>query len=283
MSDKNLGPVIMERETYLSRFLYEHLLCPRTYIRLSEEEALQKIRNTRIKLNEVRLHHRNELTATENQYFQRAAKLEYRIPQFYLTIKVHKTPPKTRPIVSCVNSYLNVFSKWLSYRFKELLSFVPTYTKDSFQILNELKTLQVPLHARIFTCDAVSMYTNIDSTHGLEIISNWFENYSNEISPDFPTTVFLKILHIVMTENIFQLDNTFWQQTFGTSMGTSCACAYATLYWGYIERQFIIPKWKDNLLYLRRFIHDKLGIWVGTPENFNTFIIDINTYSQLQW
>jgi hypothetical protein len=283
MSDKNLGPVIMERETYLSRCLYEHLLCPRTYIRLSEEEALQKIRNTRIKLNEVRLHHRNELTAAENQYFQRAAKLEYRIPQFYLTIKVHKTPPKTRPIVSCVNSYLNVFSKWLSYRFKELLSFVPTYTKDSFQILNELKTLQVPLHARIFTCDAVSMYTNIDSAHGLEIISSWFENYSNEISPDFPTTVFLKILHIVMTENIFQLDNTFWQQTFGTSMGTSCACAYATLYWGYIERQFILPKWKDNLLYLRRFIDDKLGIWVGTPEDFNAFIIDINTYSQLQW
>jgi hypothetical protein len=136
MSDKNLGPVIMERETYLSRCLHEHLLCPRTYMQLSEEEALQKIRNTRIKLNDVRLNHRKELTAAKNQYFQRAAKLEYRIPQFCLTIKVHKTPTKTRPIVSCVNSYLNFFSKWLSYRFKELLSFVPTYTKDSFQILN---------------------------------------------------------------------------------------------------------------------------------------------------
>ncbi|MFN9981093.1 MAG: hypothetical protein ACK53Y_14300, partial [bacterium] len=32
-SDKNLGPVIMERETYLKKCLEEHLLCPCTYIR----------------------------------------------------------------------------------------------------------------------------------------------------------------------------------------------------------------------------------------------------------
>jgi hypothetical protein len=28
------------------------------------------------------------------------------------------------------------------------------------------------------------MYTNIDSVHGLEVISNWFEDYPTEISPD---------------------------------------------------------------------------------------------------
>jgi hypothetical protein len=208
----------MERETYLSKCLQLHLLCPRTFIRLTKEEALQKIRNTCINLNQIWLNHRKDLTDAENQYFQRAAKLDYRNPQFYLTIKVHKTPFKTRPIVSCINSYLSVFSRWLSYRFKELLSFIPTYTKDSFQIVNELKALQVPPHAKLFTCDAVLMHTNIDSTDGLEIITSWFEDYSNKIPPDFPTMLFLKILSIVMTESIFQLDDTFWQQTFGASI-----------------------------------------------------------------
>jgi hypothetical protein len=283
MSDKNLGPVIMEREAYLSKCLNEHLLCPRTYVRLTKEEALEKLRKTRCNLNQVRLHHRTALTEAENLYFQRAAKLPYRIPQFYLTIKVHKTPTKTRPIVSCVNSYLNVFSKWLSHRFKELLSFVPTYIKDSFQILDELKTLMLPPQAKLFTCDAVSMYTNIDSVHGLEVISSWFEDYPTEISPDFPKELFLKTLYTVMNENVFQLDDTFWQQTFGTSMGTSCACAYATLYWGYIERKYILPKWQQNLLYLKRFIDDKFGIWLGTPDEFTNFIADINSYCQLSW
>jgi len=127
------------------------------------------------------------------------------------------------------------------------------------------------------------MYTNIDSSHGLIIIQAWLDEYKEELPIDFPTSLFLKILRIVMTHNVFQFDNTFWLQTCGTSMGTSCACAYATLYWGYIERKLIIPKWKNNLLFLRRFIDDKFGIWVGTPEDFNNFIVDINSYSQLQW
>jgi len=282
-SDKNLGPVIMERETYLKKCLEEHLLCPCTYIRLTEAEAIQKICNTHIKLNDIRLSHRKDLTNAENQYFQRAAKLEYRIPQFYLTIKVHKTPLKTRPIVSCINSYLNVFSKWLCYRFNELLPFVPTFIKDSFQVLNDLKSFHLPANAKLFTCDAISMYTNIDSTHGLEVVSNWFEEYPTEIPLDVPKALFLKILRIIMTHNVFQLDNTYWLPTFGTSMGTSCACAYATLYWGYIERKYILPKWQHYIPYLRRFIDDKFGIWVGPPESFQEFAEDLNTYSQLQW
>ncbi len=86
-----------------------------------------------------------------------------------------------------------------------------------------------------------------------------------------------------MTHNAFQLDDTYWLQTCGTSMGTSCACAYATLYWAYIERKFIIPKWEQKLFFLRRFIDDKFGIWLGSDEEFLLFIEDINSHCQLQW
>jgi len=127
------------------------------------------------------------------------------------------------------------------------------------------------------------MYTNIDSTHGIQIISSWFEDYQEEIPADFPQALFLKILRIVMTHNVFQLDDTYWLQTCGTSMGTSCACAYATLYWGYIERKYIIPKWEQKLPFLRRFIDDKFGIWLGSSEDFLNFTNDLNSYCQLQW
>jgi hypothetical protein len=160
---------------------------------------------------------------------------------------------------------------------------LPTYVKDSFQFLNDLQGLHLPTQARLFTCDAVSIYTNIDSSHGLIIIQAWLDEYKEELPTDFPTSLFLKKIRIIMIHNVFQFDNTFWLQTCGTSMGTSCACAYATLHWGYIKRKLIIPKWKNNLLLLRRFINDKFGIWVGTPEDFNNFIVNINSYSQLQW
>lgn len=50
-----------------------------------------------------------------------------------------------------------------------------------------------------------------------------------------------------------------------------------------MERKFIIPKWEQKLLFLRQFIDDKFGIWLGTSNEFNSFIIDINSYCQLQW
>jgi hypothetical protein len=87
MSDKNLGPVRMERYTYIHRCLHEHLLCQRTYVRLTEAEALQKLQSTKRILNETRLHHRTDLSDAENTYFKCAAILAYRIPQFCLTIK----------------------------------------------------------------------------------------------------------------------------------------------------------------------------------------------------
>ncbi len=65
------------------------------------------------------------------------------------------------------------------------------------------------------------------------------------------------ILPIVMAHIMFQLDDTYWLQTCGTSMGTNHAGAYATVYWAYIECKFIIPKWEQYIPLLCRFIDNK--------------------------
>jgi hypothetical protein len=94
-----------------------------------------------------------------------------------------------------VNSYLNIFSRWLDRRFKQLLPFCPTYVKDSFQILDELKGItHLPPQAKLFTCGAISMYTNIDSEHGIQVVSSWLEDYKQELPVDFPTALFIEIL-----------------------------------------------------------------------------------------
>ncbi len=139
LTDKNLGSVVMEHSRYFERCFTEHLNCHTTYQQLEKTETLEKVRQTCITLNNIRLQHRDSLTEAENLYFQCTAKLEYRLPQFYLTIKVHNQPWKTRPIVSSIGIYLNVFLKWLDHHFKELVIFLPTNIKDSFQVLQELK------------------------------------------------------------------------------------------------------------------------------------------------
>jgi len=70
LSNKNLGPVIMECSTYFERCLSDHLLCNSMYKQLTENEAIERVQNTRCTLLQLCLNQRNDLTETENTYFR---------------------------------------------------------------------------------------------------------------------------------------------------------------------------------------------------------------------
>ena len=81
---------------------------------------------------------------------------------------MHKTPWTKRPVVSTSGTMMAGLSKWLDHWLQKLRHQVPTYLKDSshlVQLLMDQGTL--PPGARLFTADAISMYTNIDTDHGI--------------------------------------------------------------------------------------------------------------------
>jgi hypothetical protein len=272
LTDKNLGPAIMDRAEYIRRALDDHLLNTSVYTHLSATDAHDAMDDVEKELTNLFELYGNLLPEPEKIYLERfLQKGTYRMKQFYITIKVHKNNA-TRPIVSCCGSLPEGFSKWLDYKMKSLRDLVPTYLRDSYQVLKELKNIEaLPPNAKLFTADAVSMYTNINTDHGIDIFSSWFSEFEDELPPNFPKTMFLKVLRIVMSGNIFQFDDLYFRQEDGTAMGTSCAVLYATLYYGYHERTTLIPCFKRSLIYLSRFIDDMLGIWCGTTEEFERF------------
>lgn len=284
-TDKNLGPAIMDRSIYIERAILDHLGNSQAYERLHPPLALQIQADTKKEIMTLVHHFHHSLTTAEKTWFDRNAKLPSRTPQFYIMPKVHKTPLTTRPVVSCVGSFLEATSKWLDYQLGRLLPLSRTYIKDSKQLKDELDALgPLPANARLFTADAVSMYTNISIEHGTEVFTQWFTEFNNEIPNDFPTQLFLELLRIVMTRNVFQFGDTFWKQRDGTAMGTSCACMYATLYTALHERKNLIPKFQTNLYFLRRFIDDKFGIWLETTDQaWNDFQREMNNFGILVW
>ena len=164
------------------------------------------------------------------------------MPQFYCTPKVHKTPWKTRPIMSCVNSRMGDLSKWVDTKLQQVVHLCPCYLKDSRSLLRKLKSLgKIPSTAYVTTADAVSMYTNIDTQHGLQVMRQWFQLHAHELPVGYPTQMVLKAIRLVMSNNVFQLDDTYWLQLTGTAMGTSLACIYATIYFSYHEETRILP------------------------------------------
>ena len=55
-----------------------------------------------------------------------------------MTAKVHKVPWRTRPILSCAGTFMNHWSRWLDVQLQKLRHYVPTYVRDTSQVLSEL-------------------------------------------------------------------------------------------------------------------------------------------------
>ena len=257
--DKNLGPAIIEKEQYIRLVVRDHLSDRGTYRRLTPQSAT---------LYEQRI--RNQLTSWTKKWKKVTTKNEKRFLKhyydrnespfatFYATAKVHKSPLKTRPIVSCSGSLLEAIGTWVDDKLQHAARRQTSYFKSSFDLQKELIALEVPPGARLFTADAVSMYTNIPTHRALMFIGRYLRK---EKFPEIPTEALMEALRLVMTHNVFTFGDTTWLQTTGTAMGTPPAPPWATLYYALCEQRFL-PTYRDNLFLYRRFIDDVLGIWL---------------------
>ena len=282
-TDKNLGPSIMNRDTYITQVFEEHLLTT-SYTQLSEPIANQRLANTRELLKNNFESHCHELSQPEIEYFTRSFQKHHRTPIFYGMPKVHKTPMKLWPVVSCINSFNSIFSTWLDFKMKTLLPLIPSYIKNSSDLIKELKSLNLPPSAKLFTADASSMYTNIDTTTGIQAIQHLFELYHDRIPTNFPREFFITTLELVMNNNIFSFGDTFWLQLQGTAMGTPAAPLYSIITYGVHENTRILPTFNENLVFYKRYIDDIIGIWIDSPHNsWEDFKTQLNGFGTLQW
>jgi hypothetical protein len=131
-TDKNLGPAVLDADTYSKQVLQEHLLT-RTYLQLSNTEATTRYETLKNTLKNIVASNTKSLSKSEIIYFQRSFKMKHRLPIFYGLPKVHKDPISLRPVVSSINSLLSVFSNWLDFKMKQLLPSVKSYVKNSLK------------------------------------------------------------------------------------------------------------------------------------------------------
>jgi len=70
-------------------------------------------------------------------------------------------------------------------------------------------------------------------------------------------------------------------------MGTPVACSYATVTFRHFENYVLLPAFKDNLIYYRRYIDDVFGIWLPPAINnhnaWTAFKGTLNGWLTLQW
>ena len=86
---------------------------------------------------------------------------------------------------------------------------------------------RLPSNARLVTADVISMYTNIDTEHGLEILRSFLGKLKDKgnlpVNIDIDTIA--ETAAIVMHWNLFEYGDCFFQATSWDSHGNSCSGA----------------------------------------------------------
>ena len=202
---------------------------------------------------------------------------------FYLLPKIHKPPsqwtvpfvvPTGRPIVSDCGSETYNIAEFIDYYINPLSHTHPSYIKDTYTFVNKLKNLTVPENTFLFSVDVESLYTNIDTTLGIEAVR---KALASSPDPSRPDHYILQFLHITLTRNDFLFDTSFFLQTSGCAMGRKYSPAYADIYLADWEHNALLKCPIRPLVYFR-YLDDIFGLWDKSETEFLHFIQTLNSH-----
>ena len=298
-SDKGLGATVLELEQATRKANQEHLNNRNNYEKLSPEEAAAQ---NQTNFDQICAHFTDntELPTEERDFFRNKLwgkrdsndimhpKEDLELPYFYILPKLHKTPWKSRPVESGVNSIIEPLSIWIDNKLQQVIHLCPACLKDSWHFLNIIQNARrMEPDTVLLTCDAKAMYANIPTQHALEVFAKWFELHKKDLPLDYPVDLILKGLEIVMKQNVFMFGNCFYKQLNGTAMGTSCACAcaWATTCYSCHEETMILLM--EIVRLYGRLIDDSFTGLKNIRGSYNEFMTAMNSFgpkgSRLVW
>ena len=119
-----------------------------------------------------------------------------------------------------------------------------SYFQDSFTLKKELDLQEIPSNARLFICDATSVYTNIRTGPALHSIGQFALENRKHLT--VPPAGLMDELRLLMTNNVFQFGDTYWLQKVGTAMIAPPAPPWATIFFGIHEETVFRKIWTQN-------------------------------------
>jgi hypothetical protein len=214
-TDKNLGPALLERVEYIRRVFDDHLSDETTYLQLTKPAVALAISRLYSTIQEFLETYSSYGSDRDAKFIQRSLDVEEPLCEFYILAKIHKDPWATRPIITQSGSLLHGLGRWVDQQLQPISSALSTYIKRSLELKSKVLLLTFPPDTRLFTFDASSMYTNIDTDHAIETISSYLT------ALQVPNCLaIIAALDIVMRNCYFRFGDTNWPQIQGTAMGT---------------------------------------------------------------
>jgi flagellar motor protein MotB len=281
ITDKNLGIAAISKTWYQDqcvRLLDDNL----TYDPISHDEVLWYQREAFKRIQ----------TICEDADFSDQVK-EYllssddltAVPEFHAIPKVHKLPWKLRPIVPS--------HSWVTRKASEVCDFAlrafhkrwfPWVVDSTREVIRRVECLTAKRTEEVWivTGDVESFYTNVSVASTVDEIRQGM--HSMESTGGVDMTAIADLAQVVMSTNCFGFNGTYYHQTQGIAMGTSCAPSFANVNLGLMEVLCLeivnADQMESGLILYVRYIDDILLVFKGNRTALQSCLDNLSTKLQ---
>ena len=206
--------------------------------------------------------------------------------RFYCNFKVHKEHehiPPPRPITSGSGSLTEGIGRFVDHHIKHVATKHKSYLKETPDFLRCIEKINSGerLHPKAMaaTWDVHGLFTNILHHEGLDAMNEALENRETK---KVPTDFIVKLMELILSNNIFEFHSSYWKQEVGAAMGSRPVPHYADTFMAKIDKEIkkLSEKYNiDNIEAIqlfKRFLDDFFFIFVGSTKSLHLLLKEAN-------
>ena len=197
------------------------------------------------------------------------------MPKLKVCIKTHKENEPFRPIVNNKQAQSYKIANYLNQSLNNLIYLPYTFTtKNSQEIDQELKNIELKIHNKKVTLGIKDLYVNLPIQNILHITKFWLNEHNNDNTINEQT---LHPLKIILKQSYFQYNNQFFQPEKGFAMRSPISSTIAEIYLQFLEEMYI-KQWLESkeIIYNKIYVDDILIIFDQNRTNGKTIINRMN-------
>ncbi|XP_018368554.1 PREDICTED: uncharacterized protein LOC108764709 [Trachymyrmex cornetzi] len=231
IADKGNVTVVLDRSEYVAKM--EMMLSDiDTYSKIDKDPTKKLIGDIRNLL--VRWKNRQYIDDTA---YRRLLATDGSIPRAYGLTKIHKPGHPLRIIVSSINSPLYNLSYYLHKIINDNIPETPSSIKNSFDLINKVKNVNIDEGYSLVSFDVVSLFTNVPIELATDSVVGRWEFISGKTK--IPLDEFLIAFRLVLNSTYFVFNKVIYKQIFGTPMGSPLSPVVANMVMQDLEKKAI--------------------------------------------
>ena len=291
--DKGAGIIILDFPVYM-KACYEHLASDKLMPGGEIKKYYLEVNEIELEMSKTKIRHlvqeglENEILSKEE--YEAMIADDNESAKFYCTFKVHKphepmTALPPRPVVSGSGSVTENIAAFVDHHIKETSKQHQSYLQDTPDFLRFVESINsgpaLQPNQILVTWDVVGLYNNIPHDEGLQSLE---ESLTNRKNPEIPTDFLLKLMEIILKNNLFSFHEALYRQEIGCAMGTKPAPSYADNFMARRIDQRIMDLAKkygklnqNSLTIFKRFLDDIFTIFCGTSKDLHHLFDEMNT------